>query len=471
MVKRILLYSSANELADSNGKENINKFLESKSNNKRIIKGWAFYDWANSAFALVISVAVFPAYFINTTPDTIPILGMEISNSALFSYTISFAYLLIMTALPYLSGLADYSGMRKSFLKAFTWLGSLACISLFFFKGESTLLIGLFAFMIAQIGFDGGKVFYNSYLPIISTPDQYDKVSARGFAYGYIGSVLLLIINLLMIQFPAFFGLPEGELPARISFVMVGLWWIGFAQIPFSRLPPDRRRSTKDFITEGKKIIITALRDLWPRKHITRFLISFFFYSAGVQTILYLAATFAEKELDFETANLILLILILQVVAIGGAYLFAWVSRVKNNKTALIIMLIIWMSICILAYFVEESTQFYGVAVLVGLVMGGIQATSRAAYSKLLPVQDKAASQGVSEDPEKNQLNSYYSFYEVLEKAAIVFGTFSFGLIDQLSGNMRNSVLVLGVYFIIGLALLINVQFDGQNKGTPLSAR
>lgn len=381
-------------------------------------------------------------------------MGMEISNSALFSYTISIAYLLIVIALPFLSGLADHSGRRKAFLKTFTWMGSLGCMFLFFFTGEKTLWIGLLAFMIAQIGFDGGKVFYNSYLPIISTRDQYDKVSAQGFAYGYIGSVILLLINLMMIQFPDFFGLPAGNLPARISFVMVGLWWIGFAQISFHRLPADQKKSTRNFFQDGKKRIQETLRDLWPQKHTKRFLAAFFFYSAGVQTVLYLAATFAEKELDFPTSNLIILILILQVVAIGGAYLFAWISKVRSNKTALIIMLVIWMVICIMAYLVRESFQFYLVAVLVGLVMGGIQSTSRATYSKLL------------EDKQEDHLNSYYSFYEVLEKAAIVFGTFSFGLIDQVSGSMRNSVLALGVYFLIGLIALSTVKITRKENLT-----
>ena len=184
-----------------------------------------------------------------------------------------------------------------------------------------------------------------------------------------------------------------------------------------------------------------------------RFLSAFFFYSAGVQTILYLAATFAEKELDFSTSGLILLILILQIVAIGGAWLFAWISRLRGNKLSLIVMLVIWMIICILAFWTRSTSQFYLIAVLVGLVMGGIQATSRAAYSRLLHSGDDS------------RLNSYYSFYEVLEKAAIVFGTFSFGLIDQLTGSMRNSILVLALYFLAGLIFLWKVRFDMPESG------
>lgn len=426
--------------------------MESRLNDKRIIRAWSFFDWANSAFALVISVAIFPAYFISSTPDVIPVLGMNISNSAIFSYSISFAYLIIVLALPFLSGIADYSGKRKIFLKAFTWLGSLACISLFFFTGPERLWIGLAAFIFAQIGFDGGKVFYNSYLPVISSPDRYDKVSAQGFAYGYIGSVLLLLVNLMMVQFPSAFGLPEGSMAARVSFVMVGLWWIGFAQIPFRRLPDDRPGPIHRGMKRGLERLRSVWQELWPQKNTVRFLTAFFFYSTGVQTILYLAATFAEKELDFETANLIILILILQIVAIGGAYLFAWISRLKGNKISLISMLIIWIMVCVLAYITQQTTQFYFVAGLVGLVMGGIQSTSRASYAKLL------------EGQKENELNSYFSFYEVLEKVAIVFGTFSFGLIDQLSGSMRNSILVLGLYFLIGILILTRVRFPRSGQ-------
>lgn len=426
--------------------------MESRLNDKRIIRAWSFFDWANSAFALVISVAIFPAYFISSTPDVIPVLGMNISNSAIFSYSISFAYLIIVLALPFLSGIADYSGKRKIFLKAFTWLGSLACISLFFFTGPEKLWIGLAAFIFAQIGFDGGKVFYNSYLPVISSPDRYDKVSAQGFAYGYIGSVLLLLVNLMMVQFPSAFGLPEGSMAARVSFVMVGLWWIGFAQIPFRRLPDDRPGPIHRGMKRGLERLRSVWQELWPQKNTVRFLTAFFFYSTGVQTILYLAATFAEKELDFETANLIILILILQIVAIGGAYLFAWISRLKGNKISLISMLIIWIMVCVLAYITQQTTQFYFVAGLVGLVMGGIQSTSRASYAKLL------------EGQKENELNSYFSFYEVLEKVAIVFGTFSFGLIDQLSGSMRNSILVLGLYFLIGILILTRVRFPRSGQ-------
>lgn len=421
-------------------------------NDKKTINGWAFFDWANSSYALVIAVAIFPNYFIRQTDDIINLAGWQISNSSLYAFSISFAYLIIALMLPVLSGVADYSGRRLFFLKIFTFLGSTSCIALFFFKGMPQLALGLGCFILATIGFDGGKVFYNSYLPLISTEDKYDQVSARGFAFGYFGSVILLLINLLIIMKPELVGISDDDLAIRLAFVMVGVWWVAFAQIPFRRLPADNySQVSKHILKKGIQEIRAVWKDLQPQKNTKRFLISFFCYSAGVQTILYLAATFAEKELSFETTELILIILILQIVAIGGAYLFAFISSLKGNKFSLLSMLVIWISICILAYFVQYKLQFYLIASLVGLVMGGIQSMSRSTYSKLI-------------DDHVEDATSYFSFYEVLEKLAIVFGTFTFGFIDQLTGGMRNSVLVLAIYFLLGILLLSSVKIERKPK-------
>jgi len=419
---------------------------------KRTINGWAFFDWANSAYALVITTAIFPSYYLSQTDDFIHVLGMEISNSSLYAFAISGAYLITSMLLPALSGMADYSGRRLSFMKIFTWIGSLSCMLLFFFTGMPQVAIGLICFMLATIGFEGGKVFYNSFLPLITSQEKYDQVSARGFAFGYVGSVILLLANLVMLLHPEWFGLADEGIAARISFVMVGLWWIGFAQIPFKRLPGDlKEKISKNILRKGLKEIKKVWRELKPQTNIRRFLLSFFCYSAGVQTVIFLAATFAEKELSFGATELIGVVLILQIVAIGGAYFFAFVSKHKGNKVSLICMLLIWIVICVLAYHVTQKTQFYVVAALVGLVMGGIQALSRSTYSKLI-------------DEHKEESTSYFSFYEVLEKLAIVFGTFSFGFIDQISGGMRNSVLVLGVYFLIGIVILLSVKGIGKKS-------
>ncbi|MBR9922483.1 MAG: MFS transporter [Bacteroidetes bacterium] len=425
-------------------------------NNKRTINAWAFFDCANSSYALVISVAIFPAYFISATDDLIQIGNWQVSNSSLYAYAISAAYLLLAVFSPLLSGIADYGGRKMRFLRFFTILGSTACISLFFFKGMSDtatqlannqqLLLGTGAFMLATIGFAGGLVFYNSYLPEIASEDQYDRVSAKGFSFGYIGSVILLIINLIIIMKPEWFGIQQDSLAIRLAFVMVGLWWIGFAIIPFTRLPRQEKSvNTENLIRKGWQ----ELRKVWAvikqEGNIKRFLFSFFFYSAGVQTVLFLATTFAEKELELATTEMIGVILLLQVVAIGGAYLFAFVSKKIGNKPSLLIMLTIWILICLTAYFVTEKGQFYAVAATVGMVMGGIQSLSRSTYSKLIPKN--------TEDT-----TSYFSFYDILEKVAIVLGTFSFGFIEHLTGGMRNSILALTVFFLLGTLLLSRVR-------------
>ena len=344
-------------------------------NDRKTINGWALFDWANSSYALVIAVAIFPNYYVRMTDDYIHILGMEISNSSLYAYSISFAYLIIALMLPTLSGIADYSGRRKFFMRLFTLIGSLACMGLFIFQGMAQVIPALLFFIMATIGFDGGKVFYNAYLPIIASPDKYDVVSAKGFSYGYIGSVILLIVNLMMIMNPHWFGITGDTIAIRISFVMVGLWWLGFAQISFNRLPRDRsdRGISGNDLWRGIEEIRKVWQDLKTQKNLKRFLVSFFCYSAGVQTILYLAATFAEKELDFGTSELIIIILILQLVGIAGAYFFAFVSKLRGNKLSLMSMLSIWVMICVLAYFVQDKGSFYIIAASVGLVMGGIQ--------------------------------------------------------------------------------------------------
>jgi len=419
-----------------------------KLNDKRTINAWAMFDWANSSYALVIAVAIFPLYFNNAsvTPDGIfHFLGIPVTRTSLFSFSLTFAYIIIAAALPILSGIADYGGKKMHFMKLFTTMGSLACISLVFFT-QDTIILGVFGFVIATVGFAGGQIFYNSFLPLIATEDQFDKVSAKGFSYGYIGSVLLLIVNLIMIQKHDWFGFASEEWPIRISFVMVGLWWIGFAQITFSRLPKDvNQKLNSKIFSKGFEELKKVWNIVKNHRDIKRFLGSFFFYSAGVQTVLFLASTFATDELKFGATDLIILILILQLVAIAGAYLFAHLSDWKGNKISIITMLFIWISICVLAFFVTEKIQFYLIAALVGLVMGGIQSVSRSTYSKLIP-------------PGTKDTASFFSFYDVLEKVAIVLGTFSFGFIDQMMGGMRNSILALIVYFVLGLLIIFTVQ-------------
>lgn len=419
-------------------------------NNKKTINAWALFDWANSAYALVISTAIFPSYFEEYTPKEITLGSLNFSNSSLYSFAVSFSYIIIASLSPLLSGIADYSGRRKFFLKTFTLIGSLACTALYFFKGEPQLWLGTSAFILATIGFAGSLVFYDSYLPLIVTEDRYNKVSAKGYTYGYIGSVILLIFILLMIQKPVWFGLSDGQLGARIGFLLVGVWWLGFAQYTFKYMPKDKKNLfTAGMIKNGYREIAGAFNRVRNIPNIKHFLLAFFFYSAGVQTVIYLATIFAKKELAFETAELILLVLILQLVAIGGAYVFSLLGNRKGNKFSIMVMICIWIFICIAAYFTYDKLFFYVLASFVGLVMGGIQSLSRASYSMLIPEKD-------------HDTTSYFSFYDVVYKSAIVGGTFSFGLVDNITNNMRYSVLTLAIFFILGLYFMNKTRIDNK---------
>ncbi len=406
------------------------------------------YDWANSVYSLVITTAIFPFYYNAVTSaafdsDKIEFFGLQIENTVLYSYSISASFLLIAFLSPLLSGVADSGGKKKLFMKFFTFLGGLSSIMLFFFTGEN-IEFGIIFAMLASVGFAGGIVFYNAYLPIISTADKYDFVSAKGFSFGYGGSVILLIFNLITISNPQLLGLENEAIASRLAFLLVGIWWIGFAQITFMYLPKDESKNQKliYLMKNGYLEIIKVFKSLGNLNNLKRFLFAFFFYNMGVQTVIYLSTLFGSEELKLSSDILIKTVLIIQLVAIAGSYLFARISAWKGNKTALIIMVLIWISICLYAYFLQNAMQFYILGFIVGMVLGGIQSLSRASYAKLIPADTKAHT-------------SYFSFYDVVEKLSVVFGTFAYGFIEQLTGSMRNSTIALSVFFIIGLMFLI----------------
>jgi len=341
------------------------------------------------------------------------------------------------------------------FMKAFTWMGSLACAGLFFFK-LATLEISIMLFMIAAIGYCGSIVFYNSYLPEIASTDQQDRVSAKGFSYGYIGSVILQIICFVFVLKPELFGITDASLPARLSFLLVGIWWIGFSQIPFRILPkgsPNFKQMDQTKIRSGFQELKKVWQLVKEMPILKRFLIAYFFYAMGVQTIMLVAASFGEKILHLGTSKLIATILIIQLVAILGAMLMSRLSKIFGNIPVLILVVLVWIVVCVAAYFTANEYQFYALAAVVGLIMGGIQSLSRSTFSKFLP----------QETPDTA---SFFSFYDVTEKLAIVAGLFSFGLIEELTGNMRNSALSLGSFFIIGLVFLFGVLKQERKTAT-----
>lgn len=422
-------------------------------NNKNTIRAWAMFDWANSAYNLVITSTIFPAYYtiITTTPDLgdkVYFFGKRFTNTALSTYALSVAYLIMAVLLPILSSMADYRGSKKQYMKFFTYMGGISCAALFFFKLE-TLELGVICFALAAMGYIGGVLFNNSYLPDIATVDIQDRVSAQGFTYGYVGSVLLQIICFVFVLKPELFGITDQSLPARLSFLLVGIWWIAFAQIPFRKLPSGKSnlgRIRGSGIGSGFEELKKVWRQLGNMKMLKRFLLAFFFYSMGVQTIMLVAAGFGEKILKLGTSKLIATILIIQLVAILGALIMSYFAKKIGNIKVLIFVVCIWIIICVAAYFITNEYQFYGLAAVVGLVMGGIQSLSRSTYSKFLPENTPDTA-------------SFFSFYDVTEKIAIVIGLFSFAYIEEFSGNMRNSALSLDIFFIIGLLVLISVLY------------
>jgi UMF1 family MFS transporter len=418
---------------------------------KKIINGWAMYDWANSAYNLVITSTIFPAYFEAVAVDnrevsktTVTFLGRQFENTALYNYALAFAMLIVAIMSPLLSSIADYRGNKKKFLNFFLTMGSIACGVMFFFERD-TLGLGIACIIIACIGFWGSQVFYNSFLPEIAAPEDRDRISAKGYAYGYVGSVLLQIICFVFVLMHDKIGITEGK-GSQISFLLVGIWWWGFGQYSLRRLPNPVPAGTghveHKLLSEGYRELRKVWNQLKQLHSLKRFLFAFFFYNMGVQTVMLVAALYGKSELQLPTTNLIIAILIIQLIAIPGAYTISWLSSKIGNLKTLMTIVSVWVLLCIVGYFLPVGGiyEFYGLAASVGFVMGGIQSLSRSTYAKLMP--------------ETKDTTSFFSFYDVTEKVAAVVGIFSFGFITELTGSQRSSVLALGSFFIIGLLLL-----------------
>ena len=386
--------------------------LAAETSTKKMHRAWSMYDWANSAYNLVITATIFPAYFIAVTGDSDPatldkvsFFGWETVNSSMLNYALAFAYLLVAIISPILSSIVDYRGTKKRFMKIFTYLGGVACCGLFFFDAAHVE----FALVLAMIG-----------------------------AIGYSGGIVMM--------------LDDQAFAARLSFLLVGLWWIVFAQIPFSILPngiPFKGDVKHSILTNG----FHELRDVWQKlQHMPLlkiFLAAFFFFSMGVQTVMLAAAEFAVKEIKMKvdgiwvslgTEQLIMIVVIIQLVAIVGAILMARLSSIIGNIRVLMLTVIVWIAVCFAAYYTQTANQFYFLAAIVGLVMGGIQSMSRSTYSKMMPQTKDTA--------------SFFGFYNVAEKLAMALGIFSFGLIEDITGSMRNSIFALAVFFLVGFILL-----------------
>ncbi len=425
--------------------------------NPKIIRSWCMYDWANSVYNLVINTSIFPIYYTaittnESTGDQVSFFGFQIVNSVLYSYALSVSYLLSALILPLLSGIADYTGKKMTFLKIFTFLGAFSCMGMFLFT-KGNIEWGIFCVIFASLGYSSSLVFYDAYLPEIATPKTTDRVSAKGYAFGYFGSALMLILSLVLITFHQKFGFENSGQATRLVFLLVGIWWIGFAQIPFRTLPTNvfQKKPKGRILLNGYLEIRSVFLKLQTLSNMKKYILAFLFFNMGVQTVMLLATLFGSKVLHLEAGQLIPILLIIQFVGIAGSLLFARLSDKIGNIFSLTIMIIIWIGICVFAYFITNVTQFYVIAVVVGLVMGGIQALSRATFSKLIP-----------EDTEDHA--SYFSFFDVTFHISVVLGTFSYGLIEQITGSMRNSSLALGLFFLIGLILLRFVKLPAYGK-------
>ena len=432
-------------------------FMHTK-NDPAIVRAWTFYDWANSVYSLVIVSSIFPVYYQAVTTgsdgsDLVDFFGFRLSNSVLMSYAISLSYMVVTPLLPLLCGIADYTGNKKHFMRFFTWLGGIACSGLYFFEGPATVEWAIICLVFASIGWSGSVVFYDAYLPEIVTPDQADKVSARGFSMGYFGSIILLISCILMMNFSSSLGFQSEASAIRFGFLLVGIWWIGFAQIPLKYLPAHFTPKTQkgSILMSGYKELIGVWHRLKKLRDLKIFLIAFFFYNMGVQTVMYLAALFGSKELKLSGPKLIGTVLLIQLVGAAGAWLFARLSGKVGNKKTLMILITAWSFICLTAYFITVEWEFYSIAFSVGMVMGGIQALSRATYSKLIPA-------------DSDDYASFFSFYDVVYNISILLGTFSYGLVEHITGSMRNSTLVLTTFFLTGLFFLRLVRMPFINK-------
>ena len=426
---------------------------------KKVVNAWAMYDWANSAYNLVITSTIFPAYFEAIAVDdrtvsrnAVTFLGRTFENSALYNYTIAVALLIVACLSPLLSAIADFKGNKKSFMRFFLTMGSLGCSGLFFFE-KHTLGWGILCMILACVGFWASWVYYNSFLPEIAAPADRDRISARGYAYGYVGSVILQLICFVFVFVPSIVGGDDNTtIQFRICFLLVGLWWFGFGSYSLSRMPNSKPSGHGDLqdnvLTKGYHELRSVWKQLKGQHKLRRFLSAFFCYNMGVQTVMLVAAIYGKSELQIPTPNLIGAILIIQLIAIPGAFTIARVSARMGNMKTLMVLVGFWCVGCVIGYKLPVGgiNEFYGLAAFVGFMMGGIQSLSRSTYSKLMPDTKDTA--------------SYFSFYDVTEKIATVIGMFGFGYITELTGSQRGSVLALMVFFVLGFFLLIFTQAE-----------
>lgn len=436
----------------------VRSMAEPMVNDRREIFSWAMYDWANSAFSTTVStvflgpyLAALAAEAARAYPDGhARLLGIPIAPDSFFPYAVSISVFLQVLFLPILGAIADYSHMRKRMLRLFATVGATTTILLFFITIGLWWLGGLL-FVVANLAFGAAIVFYNAYLPDIASEDQRDRVSSFGWAMGYLGGGLLLALNLAFYMFRDTLEMP-GDLAVRINLASAGVWWLGFSSITWaglrSRRPPRALPPGETYFSVGFKQLKQTFRELRQFPETLKFLLAYFLYNDGIQTVIAVSATFAAAPIirggvGLDTQTLTMAILMIQFVAFFGALLWGQLAAWMGAKRAIMVSLVIWSGVVIYGYGgLRGDTrilEFFLLGALIALVLGGSQAISRSLFAQMIPDGKEA---------------EFYSFYEVSERGTSWTGPMIFGLVNQWLGNLRYGILALIFYFIVGMILL-----------------
>ena len=409
--------------------------------------GWCLYDWANSAFATVILAAVLPVYFASLVPAegaTLFWSTQPIPATALWGYIVSLSMTLVAITAPGLGNLADRRGWRRRLLIIFCLLGSLATCGLFF-AGPGRYLLAAALFILGNIGFAAGNIFYNAYLPDLASGAEADQLSARGFALGYIGGGLMLLVVFLMIRQHALLGLPDMAMATRLGFLLTGAWWLGFSLPVFAWLKDVPVTPGMQQALRTPRDYLRTLADLRRYRDLSRFLVAFLLYNDGIQTIIAVSAIFARQELGLGTGTILGCFLMIQFVAMPGALLFSRLAGRSNTKRAVLVSLALFTLITIYASVMKSAVEFWILGFAVAIVLGGSQALSRSLFSSMVPKQRSA---------------EFFSFYAISSKFASIFGPLVFALLIDLSGSNRIAILALALFFVVGMILLIGVNVE-----------
>ncbi|WP_102345817.1 MFS transporter [Bacillus sp. Marseille-P3661] len=413
--------------------------------NKKVIRSWLMYDWANSAFATVIMAAILPVFYYDVAAK-----GSESIASSLWGYSQAIAVLFVALLSPILGAIADYSGNKSKFLRFFAYLGIIASIFLCFVD-EGDYQLASILMILGTIGYAGGNVFYDALLPEIASKKEMDFISAKGFAYGYIGGGLLLAINLLMIMKPQLFNIPNPLMAIQISFIMVGIWWFIFS-IPIFRNIKDNgmkeQQKNRTYIKIGVRRLIQTIKEIHCYKQLFIFLIAFWLYNDGISTIIKMATIYG-RDIGIDSTDLIKALLITQFVGVPFTFLFGWLANKIKPKKALYISLWTYVGIVLLGFFMQSALHFYLLAITVGIVQGGAQALSRSIFGSMVP---------------ENRRAEFFGLYGVSAKFSAIIGPLIFALVGQLTGSSRFGIVSLVFFFLAGIYLLTKVNIEkGQN--------